>query len=449
MTQPSPSQMPEAPSGFGTLLPQIAGDVPGPRSHALAQRLTEVESRNVTDLASPGPIFWARAAGANVQDVDGNTFVDLGGAFGVAAVGHANARVVGAITAQAELLLHGMGDIHPSQIKVQLLEALTARAPWTDARAVLATGGSEAVEIALKTAELATSRSGIIAFEGSYHGLTLGALATTHREHFRAPFQTRTYDGVHFVPFPRSPDEGERVIARIGDLLSEHPDIGAVIVEPIQGRAGVRIPPEGFLAAVGARAHEAGALLIADEIFTGLGRAGALWASVADGCLPDLICAGKALGGGMPISVCMGPRRVMDAWPESTGEAMHTSTFLGHPVSCSAALAALDEIDSAGLVERSREEGSRWVDQLHAAFGDHAHVADVRGRGQMIGIELTPEGEAEQGGGPAAVLRMLEAGYILLPAGERGQVLELTPPLVITQAQMDGATAALELLLRT
>lgn len=438
------SELPEAPHGFGTLLPDINTAVPGPGSTALTERLARVESRNVTDLSGKGPIFWARAAGANVQDVDGNVYVDLGGAFGVAAVGHAHSSVVEAITVQSEVLLHGMGDIHPSRIKVQLLERLAELAPWPDTRSVLASGGSEAVEIALKTAELATGRSEIIAFEGSYHGLTLGSLAATHRDHFRAPFRERTYGGVHFVPFPGHAEEAERVINRVAELLTANPSIGAVLVEPIQGRAGVRIPPSGFLAAVGAQARGVGAILIADEIFTGLGRVGARWASVADGCVPDMICAGKALGGGMPISVCMGPRHIMDAWPESSGEAMHTSTFLGHPVSCAAALASLSEIDAAGLVERSKDEGAAWVDRLKRVFGGHEHVREVRGRGQMIGIELTPAGEAAHGGGPAAALRVLEAGYILLPAGDRGQVLELTPPLVITEAQMDAATQLLE-----
>ncbi len=436
-----------SPTPFGKKLPELVTAVPGPESRALAARLARVESRNVTDLQDPGPIFWARAAGANVRDVDGNTFIDLSGAFGVAAVGHARPEVTRALARQAAELLHGMGDIHPSAIKVQLLEEFGSWTPWSDAKSVLATSGSEAVEVALKTAQLATGRPGLLAFEGAYHGLTMGSLAATHRAHFRARFADRTYSGVHFTPFPTTPAQAHNSLEAVRDLLSRNVDVGAVIVEPIQGRAGVRVPPPGFLASLADVTRAAGALLIADEIFTGFGRAGAAFASVADGCEPDLICAGKALGGGMPLSVCTGPTSVMDAWPESTGEAIHTSTFLGHPAACASALATLSILKSDGLIERASTKGERWIATLSAALSESSHVHEVRGRGMMIGIELSPSGQDAFGGGPNVATQLLEGGLLLLPAGSQGEVLELTPPLVISDEQMDYATAAIASLL--
>lgn len=431
----------------GDQLPHLVTAVPGPVSQTLAHRLARVESQNVTDLGGTGPIFWKAAAGSNVQDVDGNVFLDLSGAFGVAAVGHAQADVARAVSAQAEELLHGMGDIHPTAIKVCLLEALASLAPWQNAKSVLANSGSEAVEVALKTALLATGRPGILAFEGGYHGLTMGSLSVTHRDHFRAPFTERTYGDVHFAPFPQSEAEVREVLENVASTLARHPDVGAVIVEPIQGRAGVRVPPSRFLERLADAAHAAGALLIADEIFTGFGRTGSWFASVEDGCVPDLICAGKALGGGMPLSVCMGSQSVMEAWPMSSGEAIHTSTFLGHPGACASALATIGVLEGQGLVERASIEGARWTDELSATLNTSSRIHEVRGRGMMIGIELTEAGEQEFSGGAGAAARLLEQGLLLLPAGDRGEVLELTPPLVITREQMDHATAVLNAVL--
>ncbi len=398
-----------------------------------AERLSRVESRNITFLEPPPP-FWAEAAGARVRDAAGREYLDFTGAFGVAFAGHRHPQVVERIRAQAGRLVHGMGDIHPPAVKVEFLEALTALMPWRASRAILGLSGSDAVEAALKTAQLATGRLGVVAFEGSYHGLTLGALATTHRKHFRAPFVRRLADHVHFVPFPSTVEEGERVLDEVSRLLGAGAlvPVGAVIVEPIQGRAGVRVPPPGFLAELAARTRSHSALLIADEIFTGMGRTGALLASDHDRVEPDLVCLGKALGGGMPLSACVGPAQVMDAWPPSSGEAIHTSTFLGHPVSCAAGLGFLEALRSEDLVARAARLGTVALDHLAAALGGCADVVEIRGRGLMLGVGLS--------GGAAArvVRRALERGLILLPAGERGDVVELTPPATLTRDELDA-----------
>ncbi|MXW17174.1 MAG: aspartate aminotransferase family protein [Gemmatimonadetes bacterium] len=402
-----------------------------------AARLSRVESRNVTFLESLPP-FWTHAAGAAVRDASGRTYLDFSGAFGVALAGHRHGLIADRIREQAGRLVHGMGDIHPPAIKVEFLEALAALLPWRSPRTILGLSGSDAVEAALKTAHLATGRPGIVAFEGSYHGLTLGALAATDRDHFRRPFTSRLADHVRFVPFPSSPGEGEAVLDQVSELLAGKAPVpaGAVIVEPIQGRAGVRIPPDDFLAELGKRTREGGALLVADEIFTGMGRTGSLFGCDHDGVVPDLICLGKALGGGMPLSACCGPREVMDAWPPSTGEAVHTSTFLGHPLSCAGGLAFLAVLEAHDLAGCARRLGDQALGYLKAELDGCERVAEVRGRGLMLGVELRQRGGAAPGAEAAA--QALEQGLIVLPAGASGEVVELTPPATLTRRELEA-----------
>ncbi len=408
-----------------TLAPALVTAVPGPRSRALAARLRAVESRNVTCLDPEPPIFWERAAGANVWDVDGNRYLDLCGAFAVSNVGHAHPRVAAAVAEQAARLLHGMGDVHPPASKVELLEALAARFPGGGpARGLLGSSGADAVEAALKTAQLATGRAGVVAFEGGYHGLALGALDATWRPDFRAPFAERLPERTVFA---RYGDAGD---ARRAAREAPFP-IGAVLVEPVQGRGGVRVPPPGFLRALRALCDAEGWLLVADEIFTGFGRTGRFFACGAEAVVPDLLCAGKGLASGMPISVCLGRAEVMDAWPASRGEALHTQTFLGHPPSCAAALASLAVLDEEGLVARAAETGAAALDFLAQRAAGTPGVKEVRGVGLMIGIECdAPERAAR------AVGRALRRGLIVLPCGPDGRVLSVTPPLGIGRAAL-------------
>ena len=424
--------------------------MPTDASHGqLARRLARVESRNVTFLERLPP-FWTQARGASVRDAAGNVYLDFTGAFGVALAGHRHPRVVERIREQSGRLIHGMGDIHPPAVKVEFLEALAGLMPWPAPRGILGLSGSDAVEAALKTAQLATGRAGVIAFEGSYHGLTLGALATTHREHFRRPFAERLADHVHFVPFPSSRSEARQALDTVSELLAAETPVpaGAVIVEPIQGRAGVRVPPRGFLTELGERSRAGGAILIADEIFTGMGRTGDLLASVGDGVVPDLVCLGKALGGGMPLSACFGPATVMDAWPPSTGEAIHTSTFLGHPLSCAGGLGFLAVIEADDLVRRARRLGEQALDYLVAGLEGCDEVVAVRGRGLMLGIELRERAEEPAAAGADVAGRALERGLIVLPAGEGGDVVELTPPATLTPEELERGLEILVAVIR-
>lgn len=410
----------------------------------LAARLKRVESRNVTFLGRRVP-FWTDALGVRVRDAAGNRYLDLTGAFGVAFAGHRHPRIMDRIAQQAQRLVHGMGDVHPPATKVTFLEALAAWMPWPDTRIILGLTGSDAVEAALKTAHLATGRAGIVAFEGGYHGLSLGALAATHRDHFRRPFVERLADHVRFLPFPTHAHEAEDVLERLTLALAGEPDpVGAVILEPIQGRAGVRMPPVGFVRAAAERTRAAGALLIADEVFTGMGRTGETLACDGEAA-PDLVCLGKALGGGLPLSACCGPAEVMDAWPPSSGEAMHTSTFLGHPLACAAGLGFLETLEAEQLAGRAASLGEQAVGSLRAALAGCGSVKDVRGRGLMLGVELDgPAGVAAQ-----VAERCVDQGLIVLPAGADGRVVELTPPATIWTEELEEGVEALAAAVRS
>ena len=402
----------------GDLLPTLHTPVPGPRSQAWVDRLAARECPAITarrarravslGAASDDPIVWDRALGANVIDVDGNVLVDLTAGFGVASVGHAHPAVVAAAQAQAGHLLHAMGDAYPDPQRILLLEAL-ARRTGLD-RAILGTSGSDAVEAALKTARLATGRDGVLAFHGSYHGLSYGALAVTgyKRGVFRAPFAGQLGAHVRHAPF--------------GGPIPSLEGIGAVLVEPIQGRGGVRVPPSGWLAELQEAAHRAGALLILDEIYTGFGRTGAWFRFQTEGLQPDLLCLGKGMASGAPISACVGTAATMDAWGASKGEALHTQTFLGHPPGCAMALACIGELEA--VIPTVAPTGA-W---LRAALEGRGLA--VQGAGLLLGVAL-PD--------PLRVSRaLLQRGYIALPAGEQGEVLALTPPLNIGRAQLQG-----------
>ncbi|MDH3520593.1 MAG: aspartate aminotransferase family protein [Myxococcales bacterium] len=400
--------------------PALLTAVPGPRSRALAERLAAVESRNVTCLAPTPPIFWERARGANVWDVDGNRFVDLTAGFGVANAGHGHPRVVDAVSDQADRLLHAMGDVHPAAVKVTLLEALARHYPGGVAsRAVLSSSGADAVETALKTTLLATGRAGVIAFEGAYHGLALGALDATWSARFREPFAARLPGATRFARYGDA--EAVRRVARDAGA-----PVGAVLVEPIQGRGGNRIPPEGFLTELRALCDEQGWLMIADEIYTGFGRTGRWFACDHEQVIPDLLCVGKGLAAGMPLSACLGRAQIMDAWPISEGESLHTQTFLGHPPGCAAALASIAVLDEEKLAERAAELGAASLARLRRALDGRRGITDVRGRGLLIGVECDSAERVS-----AACDAALQRGIIALPCDDAGRVLSLTPPLTI------------------
>jgi len=408
---------------------------PGPRARALSERLRELEAPGINTLPADGApsLLWEDAHGAEVRDVDGNIYIDLTSGFGVAAVGHAHPRVVAAIREQAGKLLHGLGDVHAHPLRVALAERLVRLAPVDDPQVYFAISGADAVEIALKTA-LASSensgRPGILAFEPAYHGTTLGALAVTSRDEFRAPFAAHLHGHAHRLPFGADP---ERIAAVLHEGL-----FAAVLVEPIVGREGVLLPPRGWLATLADLCRQAGALLIADEIFTGFGRTGTRFAVEAEGVRPDLLCCGKALGGGLPIAAVLGRRDLFRCW-ETPGEARHTATFLANPLACAAALAVLDILDEEDLAGRAMRLGA-WTGERLAALRDlSTAVTDVRGRGLLWGIELATARAAKAWVGAAQ-----ERGVLFLAGGPEGRVAQVVPPLTIPEEQLARALDILQ-----
>ena len=439
--------------------------------------LRAYESRNVmfTEPDGSWPIVWERAKGVHVWDAEGKKYLDLTAAFGVAAAGHANPAVVRAGQKQMAKLLHAMGDVHPHALKAQLARELSQITfeRWTKnsrstphssrtGKVIFGSSGFEAVEAALKTAMLATGKRGIIAFEGAYHGLGYGALNATHREHFRAPFRNQLRDFGNFLPFPVAADVSRRKSSAISEReqlrrlssaatkIFKREKIGAILVEPIQARGGCNVPPKEFLPLLRKLCDEFGALLILDEIYTGFGRTGNWFACEHSGVVPDLICLGKALTGGFPLSACVGRADIMDAaWPASTGEAIHTSTFLGHPVGCAMALAQIAEIKKLRLCGRSATLGKFLATELDPLHTPHSALRiSSRGRGLMFGVELTlPNGQPATQIALDAIKKLLHRGYIFLPEGEHGNVISSTPPLTITQAQLKKSVAALAIVL--
>jgi 4-aminobutyrate aminotransferase-like enzyme len=343
-----------------------------------------------------------------------------------------------------------MGDVHPAAIKVELARKIAEKTPGDLGHCLFGSDGADAVEAALKTACLYTGKPGVLAFTGGYHGLTYGALAVTSRADFRDPFLGQLPRFARHVPYaePRACPAGcnercpQNCLGFVREALQDE-SIGAVIMEPIQGRGGIVEPPPGWLRGLRHLCDEHGVLLIADEIFTGWGRTGDWFACDAESVIPDILCAGKALGGGFPISACVAQPHVMAAWGESRGEALHTSTFLGSPLGCAAALAAIAELEERDLPGRARAVGAYFKERLRelAARRPDA-VAEVRGRGLMLGIRLSSAALALR-----LVYDLLARGIIVLPAGP-GDVLELVPPLTIAREQIDWALGEMDAALR-
>ncbi len=423
----------------GWALPALVTTIPGPESISRVDLLARHECPAITARRArqgeargigSDPIVWERAYGANVWDADGNRFVDLTGAFGVALIGHAHPEVTDAVRDQAGSLLHGMGDVFPNGPRIQLMADLAELAPPGLSSCILASSGSEAVEAGLKTARLASRKPGVLAFWGSYHGLSYGALAATaYKGDFRAPFAGQLGAHVTHMPYGCELSMLDQLFtgpATGGEL------IGTVIVEPILGRGGDVVPPKGWLAGLRALCDKHGLTLVFDEIYTGFGRTGDWWAGDHDGVVPDVLCIGKALAGGMPVGACLAKPETMAAWGSSQGEAIHTSTFLGHPVTAAAGSAAIRVMREMDLPARAR----RFEATTRARFEG---VLPVRGRGAMLGLECGEPGLAARVMG-----RLLSRGFITLPGGVHGDILGLSPPLMLSDEQRDAAFDAIE-----
>ncbi|HYA08632.1 MAG TPA: aminotransferase class III-fold pyridoxal phosphate-dependent enzyme [Gaiellaceae bacterium] len=332
-------------------------------------------------------MIWVRAEGCRVTLADGRELLDLSGGFGVAALGHRNPRILEAWRAQK--VVHALGDLADAEVTAQLRDALPRPAK-------LGVTGEDAVEIALRTAHLATGRAGIVAFDGAYHGSGLLALAASGFEQFRSPFAAWLPGPVHRRPYGEDP----------GRLPG---DTACVIVEPVQGRAGSRVPPAAFLETLRRRCDEAGALLVVDSIYAGLGRIGEMWPGEE---VADVLCVGKALGGGLPLSAALFYREGLEELWRLGPEDVYTHTHVGNPLACAAALVVL-------------EQAPRLLDHVHAA-GERFEQAGWHG----LGLLRARRGDAEDA---------LARGVLVVPAGLDGSLIQATPPLTISDAELDEA----------
>ncbi len=422
-------------------VPDIHTAVPGPKAQALLERDARYMSPSYTRIY---PLVVERGSGAVIQDVDGNLFLDFTAGIAVTSTGHCHPHVTAAITDQAHKLLHMSGTDFYYQPQIDLAQRLAESGPGTSPKRVFFTNsGAEALEAALKLARWHTGRSRAIAFFGAFHGRTYGAMSLSgsklvHRRGF-APL----VPDIHHVAYPRGCrgcDNGqadcecvrlieETVLRRIAP-----PDeVAAIFVEPIQGEGGYYVPPAGFLPALRALCDKHGFLLVADEVQTGMGRTGKLYAVEHWDVEPDIICLAKGIASGMPLGAIIAREEVMD-WPSGS----HASTFGGNPVSCRAALATLDLLEG-GYIANAAERGEQLRRELKRLQQRHPEIREVRGLGLMVAMDLAHEGD----GSPAGALRdeVIQAafrhGLLLLSCGE--SAVRFCPPLCISAEQVETA----------
>jgi 4-aminobutyrate aminotransferase/(S)-3-amino-2-methylpropionate transaminase len=419
----------------------IHTELPGPRSRAiLARERASVASA----LLVHAPVFVAEARGAAITDVDGNTLLDFAGGVGVMNVGHGHPRVVAAIREQAERFVHTDFTVVPYEGYVTLAERLGALVPVSGpVRAAFFNAGTEAVENAVKLARLATGRQAVIAFEGAFHGRTLLSLSLTAREH---PYKTGLgpfSPQVFRAPFPdafRGPD-GPGALAALERLLETEvapEDVAAIVFEPEQGEGGFRPAPPDFVEGLRAVCDRHGIVLVADEVQTGFGRTGRMFAMEHFGVEPDLVVVAKSLAAGLPLSGVVGREEIV----EKAHEGAIGGTYIGNPVALAAALAVLDVLEEERLPERAAAIGETIRARMETWRERHEQVAHVRGLGAMLAIELVTDRVSKEPAtriASSVVDAALQRGLILLKAGVHGNCIRVLCPLTISDDDLDEA----------
>ena len=426
--------------------------VPGPRGRELLERRQRAVPRGVWNTT---PLFCARAEGAEVWDVDGNRYIDFAGGIGVLNVGHSRPEVVEAVREQIGRFSHTCFHVTMHEGYVAVAEWLNRHTPGDHAKkTLLVNSGAEAVENAIKIARAYTGRPAVIAFDNAFHGRTLLALALTGKVHpYKAGFGPFVPE-IYHVPYPdpyRNPfgegaDPVQGCLEALRRLLVTRVPadrVAAMIVEPVQGEGGFVVPPPGFLRALADFCRQQGILLIADEIQTGFGRTGRLWACEHDGVVPDLLVSAKSLAAGLPLAAVTGRADVMDA-PVEGGLG---GTYGGNPVACAAALEVFRLFDEGGILERARAVGQRVLTRFRAWRERFALVGDTRGLGAMAAIELVRDRRSKEPASEeatAVVKHCYEHGLIVLKAGLYGNVIRFLAPLTITDQQLDEGLAIIE-----
>jgi 4-aminobutyrate aminotransferase / (S)-3-amino-2-methylpropionate transaminase / 5-aminovalerate transaminase len=425
---------------------QLRTEIPGPHS----REITERKERVVADpLGLYLPIVVAEGRGATVTDVDGNSFVDFTGGVGCLNVGHAHPRVVAAVQEQAARFFHTDFTMVPYEIYVEYAERLLAVAPFAGpAKAAFFNAGTEAVENAVKFARGYTRRPAVIAFEGGFHGRTLLSLTLTSKTHpYKAglgPFAPEVYR----VPFP---DEyrgitGDAALEALERALSTQvaaETVAAIVVEPVQGEGGFIPASQEFMEGLRTVCDREGILLVVDEVQTGFGRTGRMFAIEHYGIEPDLMTVAKSIAGGLPLSGVVGKAEIMDSlWDGAVG-----GTYVGNPVALAAAVAVLDVFEEEGLLERAQRIGDTVRARMLAWQERFAAIGDVRGVGAMLAVEYVEDRETKEPA-PGVASRVAEEaaarGLLLLKAGVHSNCNRVLCPLVITDAELDEGLAAWE-----
>jgi 4-aminobutyrate aminotransferase len=433
----------------GCTVPWIKTELPGSRAQALLERDDRFMSPSYTRIY---PLVVERGSGAVIEDVDGNLFLDFTAGIAVTSTGHCHPRVVAAIQDQAAKLIHMSGTDFYYQPQIDLAQRLAETAPGDSAKRIFYTNsGAEALEAALKLARWHTERSRAIAFLGAFHGRTYGAMSLSgsklvHRRGF-----SPLVPDIHHVPYPRGPEAltepgfGRRAVQYIEEAVLKRvappEEVAAIFVEPIQGEGGYHVPPPDFLPALRELCDRHGMLLVADEVQTGMGRTGKLFAVEHWGVEPDIICLAKGIASGMPLGVMIARDEVMD-WPSGS----HASTFGGNPVSCRAALATLDLLQSE-YTANAAQRGEQLRQGLSRLQRQHREVGEVRGLGLMVAMDLVQPGS--QTPDPALRDQIVQTafrnGLLLLGAGE--SAVRFCPPLCVTADQVNAALRILSAVL--
>jgi 4-aminobutyrate aminotransferase len=390
-------------------------------------------------------IAFQRGEGVYLYDFEGRQYLDFVSGIATMNVGHCHPLVVEAIREQAETLIHGAGHVGYMEPYVEMLEALKFAAPGElrSGKGILVNSGSEAVETGIKLARYVTNRSMILAFTDSFHGRSMGALALTASNTLFRQRLPGLLTGVHHTPYPycfRCPlkyDSADdchlaclNLVEKALETVVPPEDLAGIIVEPIAGEGGYIVPPDGFLSGLREICDRTGALLIADEVQTGLGRTGKMFAVEHWGVDPDIICLAKALGGGLPLGAVLAKSEIMDQWPP----AAQGTTFGGNPVACRAGLATLNIVQEQELITNAVEIGEFIQNRFNEAQKEMATIGDVRGKGLMVGVELvnsdgTPAVEIIK----AIIKEMGSKGIVLTKCG--ASAIRIAPPLIISKKQ--------------
>ena len=418
--------------------------IPGPRSREILARLQAVVS---SALAITLPVVAAEGRGATLTDVDGNTFLDFAGGVGCLNVGHAHPHVTEAVQEQASRFLHTDYTIVPYEIYAEVAERLLAAAPFTrPAKAAFFNAGTEAVENAVKFARAYTGRPAVIGFEGAFHGRTLMSLTLTSKTHpYKAglgPFAPEVYR----VPFPyeyRGVDAKQALAALRRALVTQvaAETVAAIVVEPVQGEGGFVVAPKEFLRGLRDICDEHGIVLVVDEVQTGFGRTGRMFAIEHYDVEPDLLLVAKSIAAGLPLSGVLGKAEIMDA----PGEGGVGGTFVGNPVALAAAAAVLDVIADEGLVDRAERIGEVIRGRMQEWQRRYPQIGDVRGLGAMLAIELVESPESRRPApqlASAVAATAAERGLLLLKAGTHSNCIRVLCPLVISDSELDEALGA-------